>query len=173
MGPGAMGFKESPRRIADFYGVDRDVADRLAVEGVVRADQLLVAGHLPEDRAALAAATGLPLSTIRELVGLADLSRLEDIEPGLAYLLYAAGIRAVADLLAADPVVVGAQVAEINAEQRVITGDTVDWAGIIAKCQAGLRESPLPDMVAEARPEVEASDGSEVIHRDAAAGEEG
>ncbi len=95
--------KHNPFKLKDFWGVSPAVAERLAAQRIKTTDQMLAAGCSKEGRAALAKSTGLPESTILELVRLSDLARLQGVKGIRARLYYDAGVTSIREMAKQEP----------------------------------------------------------------------
>lgn len=78
-------------KLSDMMGADAAHVQALKQRGMVTARDLLEAGDTPEKRAALSAATGIPLERILEMVKLAGLARVGGIRKIRGRLYYDAG----------------------------------------------------------------------------------
>lgn len=78
--------------LKEFLGVNHQYTQALRKEGVITSEHMLRAGRTKEGREKLAGKTGVPLSSILELVKLADLSRIVGLKRKRARLYYDAGL---------------------------------------------------------------------------------
>lgn len=96
-------IKRTPFALTRFRNVDADHVDRLATVGIRNVEQMLKAGRTPDDRAALAAQTGIPPDAILEFVKLSDLARIPGMKGIRARLYHDAGVDTVEKLAVWDP----------------------------------------------------------------------
>ncbi len=95
--------KTNPFKLRAFRGLNPAHVDALERLGIKTAEKMLAAGAAPEQRAALAQQTGVPVEAILEMVQLSDLARLPGVKGIRARLYYDAGIDSVAKMAAAEP----------------------------------------------------------------------
>jgi hypothetical protein len=89
--------------LRDFLDESRTNLDKLAAEGIVNADQMIVAGSTPAERQSLCERAGIPLEAILELVKLSDLARIPGVAGIRARLYHDAGVDTVAKLATWEP----------------------------------------------------------------------
>jgi hypothetical protein len=77
--------------------------EALAAAGIRNIDQMLKAGATQAGRLSLSQETGLPLSSLCDLVELSDLARIPGMKGIRARLYHDAGVRSVRELAAWDP----------------------------------------------------------------------
>jgi hypothetical protein len=85
------GFRPKPAKLSEYPGIDPGVARALADLGITDSRQLYEAAPDAKAVAALARKAGVGIEALRELRGLADLSRIQWVSPAFARTLYAAG----------------------------------------------------------------------------------
>jgi hypothetical protein len=95
--------RRNPFKLREFRGVEPEHVARLEALGIKSAEQMLAAGHTIQQRAELAAATGIPEPAILELAKLSDLARLPGVKGIRARLYYDAGVDSVAKMAAWEP----------------------------------------------------------------------
>jgi predicted RecB family nuclease len=95
--------KTNPFKLKDFLWVNLEYCSALGSLGVKTAEQMLIAGRTPRDRAELATRADIPPEAILELVKLSDLSRLPGVKGIRARLYYAAGVETVEKLASYEP----------------------------------------------------------------------
>ena len=78
--------------LKEFLGVNHQHTQALRKEGVSTSEHMVKTGRTEEGRRKLAEKTGVPLSSILELVKLADLSRIVGLKRKRARLYYDAGL---------------------------------------------------------------------------------
>ena len=91
-------IQRRPFGLESFRGVDPGHIARLRREGIRNVDQMLEAGRKQSQREGLASRTGIPASSILELVKLSDLARIPGIKGARARLYYDAGVDTIAKL---------------------------------------------------------------------------
>ena len=90
-------------RVHEIRGIQVNVAEKLAAEGLKTAEVLLKAGRTPAGRKELAAKVGVDVKEILELVNRADLARVRGIGEVYSNLLELAGVDTVAELAKRKP----------------------------------------------------------------------
>jgi hypothetical protein len=96
------GFRPKPVKLAEYPGIDPAVADALAAIGIRDSKELYEAAPEAKAAAALARRAAIPAESVRELIRLADLSRIQWVGATFARVLYEAGCRSAADIAGAD-----------------------------------------------------------------------
>jgi len=89
--------------LKEFLGVNHQHTQALRKEGFFTSEHMLKAGRTEEGRRKLAEKTGVPLSSILELVKLADLSRIVGLKRKRARLYYNAGLDTMDKIAQWDP----------------------------------------------------------------------
>jgi hypothetical protein len=90
------GFRPKPAKLSDYPGADQGALHALAELGIADSRQLYEAAPDAKAAAALARKAGAAIEALRELRGLADLSRIQWVSPAFARALYAAGFASAA-----------------------------------------------------------------------------
>ena len=94
-------------------------ATKLAKAGVSTTEELLNKGAKPKDRKALAKASGLPATTVMNLVRRCDLLRIKGVGPEMVLLLEAAGVKTTGDLSKQEPAALTAASDEANKAKKI------------------------------------------------------
>ena len=103
-------------KLQEFRGVLPEHAQKLASMGIKSPLHMLEAGRTEKDREQLAAASGVPIEKIEELVKLSDLSRIPGVKTIRARLYHDAGFDTLEKLAACDPEDFRARLAEFTEE---------------------------------------------------------
>jgi predicted flap endonuclease-1-like 5' DNA nuclease len=119
LGRQARSYKPKPVVLGDIPGVDPEHAARLAAEGIKHSKHLFQRGQTPEQRQALAEATGVPRAALLELVQLADLARILGLGPVLVRLYHTTGAETVEAMARWDPVALDKQAHAVNQAQGI------------------------------------------------------
>jgi len=126
-----------PVPLSIFPDVDASIAEKLRHAEITTTKHMLTRGYSPEGRQELAAATGLTLAEIEQLVQLADVSRVPGIGPVGARLLNKSGVHSVADFASCDAVALNRQMNAVNNVHhytKIMASDKdLDWCIQIAK----------------------------------------
>jgi hypothetical protein len=99
----AMRIQRTPFSLSGFRDVNPKEIKALAAAGIRNIDQMLKAGASQDGRLRLSQETGLPLSSICDLVELSDLARIPGMKGIRARLYHDAGVRSARELAACDP----------------------------------------------------------------------
>jgi predicted flap endonuclease-1-like 5' DNA nuclease len=97
------GFRPKPARLSEYPGIGSGVARALADLGIADSRQLYEAAPDAKAVSALARKAGAGIEALRELRGLADLSRIQWVGPAFARALYAAGFASASRVAASEP----------------------------------------------------------------------
>jgi len=108
-------IERRPFSIKDFRGIDPAHMERLGAVGIRDVKQMLDAGRTPSQRAALAERTGIPETSILEMVKLSDLARIPGVKGIRARLYHDAGVDTMQKLAACEPEALEAITAEFVA----------------------------------------------------------
>jgi predicted flap endonuclease-1-like 5' DNA nuclease len=114
LGREARSYRPKPVVLGEIPGVDPEHAAQLAAAGVKHSKHLFQRGQTPEQRRALAEATGVPPAALLELVQLADLARILGLGPVLVRLTHATGAETVEALARWDPEALYQQAHAVN-----------------------------------------------------------
>lgn len=106
--------------IEKIEGIGKVFGDRLRAAGVADTAALLVKCAGPKDRAALAAATGIPAGLILKFANRADLMRVKGVGEDYADLLEAAGVDTVPELAQRKPANLHAALEATNAAKKLV-----------------------------------------------------
>ncbi len=107
--------------LVDIDLVTKAEREALAKAGIESTDVLLQRAATPAKRAALAAATKLPVARLDELARMCDLLQVRGIGPSMVKLLTAAGVKTLQDLMAHDPAKLAKELQDLN-DRRHIAG---------------------------------------------------
>lgn len=107
-------------KIVDIEGIGPAFAAKLNSIGIRSTDALLKKGSCPEDRQALAAASGIGEGLILEWVNLADLYRIKGVGSEYSDLLEEAGVDTVVELATRVPEHLLAKMLEVNKAKNLV-----------------------------------------------------
>ncbi|MHA2407101.1 MAG: DUF4332 domain-containing protein [Candidatus Ranarchaeia archaeon] len=121
-----------PLKLSSIRGVVSGHARKLADLGIRNTEQLLEEGGTKQGREHLSAETGISLRAISELVRIADIARLPNIEGILGRLLYEAGIDSIDKLTRYKPEELRNILLKTNKIKRISQSspslrDTMNW----------------------------------------------
>lgn len=116
------GFRPKPVRLREYPGVPRGAVEALERLGIRDGKALFEAAPDSRSAAQTARKAGLPAEAVRELLGLADLSRIQWVSPAFARALYEAGFRGAAAVAAAKPETAYGRVLRANEGGRFYGG---------------------------------------------------
>lgn len=116
------GYRPKPAALSEYPRVDPQLPGALKVHGIADSRTLWTAAHRSEGRKALAAAVGVPLPALTELVLLSDLSRIQWVSPLFAVLLGAAGFKSVAAVAGAGAEDLAVKAAAANRAEGLFKG---------------------------------------------------
>jgi predicted flap endonuclease-1-like 5' DNA nuclease len=106
--------------IEEIEGIGKVYGEKLRAAGVKDTDALLAACGRPKDRAALAAATGIPEALVLKFANRADLMRVKGIGEEYADLLEAAGVDTVPELAQRKAANLHAAMEQANAAKKLV-----------------------------------------------------
>lgn len=106
--------------IEEIEGIGKVYGEKLRAAGVKDTDALLAACGGPKDRAALAAATGIPEALVLKFANRADLMRVKGIGEEYADLLEAAGVDTVPELAQRKAANLHAAMEKANAAKKLV-----------------------------------------------------
>jgi len=106
--------------LADIEGIGSTYAEKLSAAGVSGIEGLLAAGATRENRADLAAKTGINADLILEWVNHADLYRIAGVGSEYSDLLEAVGVDSVPELAHRNPENLAEQLAKVNTEKHLV-----------------------------------------------------
>lgn len=107
-------------RIEEIEGIGKAYGDRLREAGVKDTAALLAKCAGPKDRAALAAATGIPEKLVLKFANRADLMRVKGVGEEYADLLEAAGVDTVPELAQRKAANLHAALEAANAAKKLV-----------------------------------------------------
>jgi predicted flap endonuclease-1-like 5' DNA nuclease len=119
-------------KIIDIEGIGEVYAGKLQEIGIETTDQLLKCGVRPQDRNAIAEATGISGKLVLEWVNRADLFRIKGVAEEYSDLLEVAGVDTVPELAQRNPENLHKKLGEANAEKQVVRrlpskAQVADW----------------------------------------------
>jgi len=107
-------------KIEAIEGIDAVYAAKLAEVGIETTEALLAKGATPQERKAIADATGISPDLILKWVNRADLLRIKGIGEEYSDLLESAGVDTVPELAQRNPDNLYAKLREVNAEKKLV-----------------------------------------------------
>ena len=113
-------LQPKPNKLADFPETPEAVVSALAELGIKHTAQLYERVRTPADRAALAVEAGVDEGEILRLAKLTDLSRIRWVNHTFAYMLLELGYESAAQVAAADPVALHAELDRLNDERGIL-----------------------------------------------------
>lgn len=116
------GFRPKPVGLGEYPGIPPSVVRALEGAGIRDSKALFEAAPDAKAAAALARRAGVPAAELRELLCLADLSRIQWVGAAFARALYAAGYRSPRDIAAATAEAVYEAAVRANADGRYYKG---------------------------------------------------
>jgi hypothetical protein len=90
-------------KLSEFMGIRPESVQKLKARGIVTAKDMVEAGRMPSQRAALAQETGIPGDEILELVKLSDTARIGGHRRVRARLFFEAGLDTLDKIAACEP----------------------------------------------------------------------
>lgn len=122
----------SALHVSKLRGMDIPTRNRLKRQGITYAEQLLTAAGTRDARRALAERTGIDATMLLRLVRRSDMSRIRGIGAIFADMLEVVGVHNVAGLRASDPQHLRADLAALNASERLArraptVDEVADW----------------------------------------------
>jgi predicted flap endonuclease-1-like 5' DNA nuclease len=109
-----------PTKLRSISVLAPELVSKLAEQGILDSSTLLERGAMPEERDALAAATGLDPIQLLRAIYLIDLERVDGVAWSSAALLTAAGVTTVPDLAFRSAEDLLPQLQRANAEQALV-----------------------------------------------------
>ncbi len=116
---GPNGRQAMSLHVSKLRGISFEVRTKLKRHGVTYTDQLLAAAGTPQSRRQLAAKSGVEEPTLSWLVRRADLARIKGVGAIFAEMLEMLGVNGVAKLAAQEPHTLHANLAALNAAERL------------------------------------------------------
>jgi predicted flap endonuclease-1-like 5' DNA nuclease len=116
------GFRPKPVKLPEYPSLAPAIVAALAAMGIGDSKELYEAAPDAEAQAALAKRAGIPAASVRELLCLADLSRMQWVGATFARVLYEAGYRSPADIAAAKAEDVYESVSRANEDAALYKG---------------------------------------------------
>ena len=112
-------YTPRPKPLKNMIGVDPEVIERLAAEGVKDTRQLFQRAKSKQGRARLARQANVPDDVLLELTKLSDLARAPFVGPVYARLFYEAGADTIEKLAESPPAELLARLHAANDEQKL------------------------------------------------------
>jgi hypothetical protein len=115
----AKSYIPKPVVLREIPGVSLEDIDKLAAVGITHSKHLFARGQTVKEREELAAATGVSIQSLLELVKLSDLARVRGIGAAFTRLFYETGADTVEKLSGWDPEALFHKAHEVNKEKGV------------------------------------------------------
>jgi predicted flap endonuclease-1-like 5' DNA nuclease len=115
----ARSYIPKPVVLREIPGINVEDVEKLAAVGIKHSKHLFERGQTKKEREELAAATGVSMQSLLELVKLSDLARVRGIGPAFTRLFYETGADTIEKLSRWDPESLFQRAHEVNKEKGV------------------------------------------------------
>lgn len=131
-------------KLIDIEGIGPEYAQKLEASGLQTTDDLLARTGDAEQRAVLAASTGIGEALLTRWAQMADLMRLKGIGPQYSELLLASGVQSLEQLAARQPAAVLQAMIATNEEKRLARatpalGEVENWFRALTEMHSSAR----------------------------------